>query len=132
MHEDIDVVPTAPFNPVRRPTRHNGQVVLESTHRHRQISELPDLSTSVSGRTPPNIGNLDIRNLAREVAAVLYSPLSPNRQVLLKDSSQDMRNNLNSDNVEDGAVSQSSDQPPPNYRAAMGSSSSSHVRAEET
>lgn len=145
IHEDV--VPTARFNPVRRPTPYNGQVVLESPHLHRQTSEQSDLqSTSASGRTPSNAGNVDIRSLAQEVAAVLYQgPLLPNRHALLKDSSQDssqamrsphkmMVHNLSHDDAEQdyGAPSQSSHQPPPNYRAATGPASSPHVRGKET
>jgi hypothetical protein len=127
------ITPTAHFTPVRRQHTQTGPIILEPPNLHRQPSTQSDLLSSNSSVEQPN--NLDIRNLAQEVAAVLYQspPISHGHR---KDAaSQDLRGqqqmivrNQNRDDLNDTPISPT--QPPPNYRAATGPSASSIRRGK--
>ena len=114
--------PTTRLTPLRRPS---GPVILEPPYLHRQMSQQSDLdlasTSTTSGRNrsePSNAGNVDIRALAQEVAAVLYQ--SP-----AKNYSSDRRGTLSVQNDDDANTSQlNHQQPPPNYRTVTGASSS--------
>lgn len=117
--------PTTRLTPLRRPS---GPVVLEPPYLHRQTSQQSDINSTSSNPTtsgrnfsePSN--NVDIRALAQEVAAVLYqnpakdySSPNPHGQMSVQNHDED-RDFAN--------TSQMTHQPPPNYRAATGPSSS--------
>jgi len=115
--------PTTRLTPLRRPA---GPVILEPPYLHRQTSQHSDLDSSISNPTtsgrnrsePSNTGNVNIRALAQEVAAVLYQ--SP-----AKSYAQDPRGRLSVQNDDDANTSQlNHQQPPPNYRTVTGASSS--------
>ncbi|KAF8809971.1 hypothetical protein BYT27DRAFT_6510839 [Phlegmacium glaucopus] len=128
------VTTTPHFSPVRGPPAQTGPIILQPPNLHRQPSGHSDLlsSNSSTGNTlleQQSAGHIDIRNLAQEVAAVLYqSPPLPHGH--RKDSaSQDLRGqqpmtvqNLNNNDNYSG-ISQVH-HPPPNYRAATGPSPS--------
>ena len=110
--------------------RSPGPVILEAPYLHRQMSQQSDINSTSSaptntsgrgGRNPSEqAGNVDIRALAQEVAAVLY-------QNPAKDYSSHDPHGLAVQNHDDevrSVTSQSTShqQPPPNYRTAIGPS----------
>lgn len=122
-------MPSTRLNPVRRPS---APVLLESPYLRRQESAQSDLASSSSNPTstgrnlPEPPSNVNIRALAEEVAAVLYQnrPVSPRNT---NSSSQDLRGQQqpgltvqNHNDLED--ISRTSEQPPPRYQAAAGTS----------
>ena len=119
--------PSTRLSPVRRPS---GPVILQPPYLHRQGSAQSDLASSSSNFTsnptstglnvPERPSNVDIRALAQEVAAVLYQgpPVPPRR----KNSLEQQQPELSVQNHADLGSLHSTDQPPPNYRTAMGPS----------
>jgi hypothetical protein len=117
-------IPTARFTPLRRPSE---PVILEPPYLHRQTSHQSDLelastssnpTTSGRNRSEPS-GNVDIRALAREVAAVLYQ--NPAKSYTDPHGRLSVQNN----NDDDANTSQlNHQQPPPNYRSVTGGTSS--------
>jgi hypothetical protein len=93
--------------------------VLEPPVLLQRASAQTDLRSSSpsAGRAPSDTGNVDIRSLAQEVAAVLHQ--NPHMRNNMRAPPTMTAPNVNHDNVEQGyrGVSQSSHQPPPEYRA---------------
>lgn len=125
MSNTTSSVPTSRLAPLRRSPGPTGPVILEPPYLHRQMSQQSDLNssstnpTNTTGRNnSEQANNVDIRALAQEVAAVLYQ--NPAKDY----SSQDPRQMTVQNNVEPeySPSSQTSHQPPPNYRTAMGPS----------
>jgi hypothetical protein len=119
---------TARLAPLRRTP---GPVILEPPYLHRQMSQTQsDINSTSSNPTTSGRGlniseannNVDIRALAQEVAAVLYQ--NPAKDY---SAAQDPRRQMTVQNIADEAEyapsTQTSHQPPPNYRAATGPSS---------
>jgi len=124
---------TARLAPLRRSP---GPVILEPPYLHRQMSQQSDINSTSSNPTtsgrglnvsePPN--NVDIRALAQEVAAVLYQ--NPAKDY----SGQDTHGQMTVQNLADEPTyapsTQTTRQPPPNYRAATGPTSSVGSRSQ--
>ena len=122
--------PSTRLSPVRRPS---GPLTLQQSYHHRQGSAQSDLASLSSNPTSagPNqerLSHADIRAIAREVVAVLYQ--SPPVPLTHKSSREQQQPELVVQNQPELAVqnhadigsSQSTHQPPPNYRTAMGPS----------
>ena len=124
---NTSTVPTASLAPLRP----SGPVIPEPPYLHRQTSQRFDLASTSLNLTSTTSGrnrseqsnNIDVRALARELAAEFYRNYSPDRGQMSELQNHDDTN-----------TSQLNHQPPPNYLEATGPSSliSSPLRTSYT